>query len=313
LIVSWIADPQNSELLPAKNLYQFTELLAPNIQKRLVEQDEGTVDERVTFDVTMEVVDHTKDKESGKLKVESIVTVWYIAHDAMADVPKMINDVLEKQNGLPTLLQDVDFMQPKSTDFVVSVTSMADETEILYSLPNDINQISSASNRGLMATVVCLLISLLFVTGVLLWHTGGLRFLQKKFNEILNSIAKSKYCCFRCCTSPSEEKDDNATSASGILGANPSYQEGDEENDVAGFTPHRGVYRSQSDFDDSQVLSPVSTNTDFSTAVPLGIEAPQPSHSLKTLHFRSPQKQKGVPSQQPAAKLHLYRRDSNMS
>jgi hypothetical protein len=311
--VSWTAlDPQSSELLPAKNLYQFTELLAPDIQKRLAEQDEGSVDDRVTFEVTMEVVDHSKDNETGKFQVESIVTVWYIGHDAITDLPKMINDVLEKQNGLPSLFQDVDFMKPKSTSFVISVSSINEDTEILYSLPNNSKPLSNATNQGLMATVFCLLISLLFVTGVLLWYTGGIRYLHNKFNEILRSITRSKYCCCRYCSPPPEEKDDNATSASGILGANPSYQEGDDENQIANFTPHRGIYRHQSEYDDSQVLSPVSTNTDFSTAGgPLGIEAPQMSNTLKSLHFRSPQKQKGGTSHQLPAKLQLYRRDSN--
>lgn len=251
-------------------------MVAPYLQQLLSQDYENSIDERVTLGVTMEVLDHSKNNLN--LLVESYITMWYVGHEPIQDLPLTLDEMLARQNyGFATLFQDVTSVQSTSKEFVFAVSTVRDETAILYSVPPPESN-SSAANKGLVAAVVLLVMALIFVSCVLVWVAGGCPVLKEQIKRQWYRL--SVYVCRRT----PEDKDDAATTASGILGANPSYTHDDENEEnamPAGFTPNRGVFREQ-DCDDSQILSPMSTNTDYSSAsraVPLGI---QPS-----LHLRS--------------------------
>lgn len=262
------------------------------------QEDEGSVDERVTIDVTMEIVDHRKTE--SELVVESYVTMWYVGHEPVENFSFILDQALIRQNGLPTLLRDVDLMQPGATGFLVSVSTLPQDTEILYSVPQTTADASSSANAGLVATIVCLILALIFVSSVLVWYSGGFPVFKEYCKRVWYKV--STVLCRRRFV---DDKEDAVTTASGILGANPTYSHEEDTMENAlpvGFTPNRGVFREQ-DCDDSQILSPVSTNTEYSTAsraVPLGI---QPT----SLHLRA------TPQKIETAAVNPYKRESNYS
>jgi hypothetical protein len=268
------------------------------LQELVTQEDEGTVDERVTLRVTMEIADHSKIV--NELLVESLVTMWYVGHEPVENLSSLLDQVLIRHNGLPTLLKDVDFMKPGApTGFYVTVSALQQDTELLYSVPDTAAVARASTTSGLVAAVVCLILALIFVSTVLLWYSGGFPVIKEQAKRFWYKIATILG------RRPVDDKDDEATTASGILGANPSYSQEDDtlENALpAGFTPNRGVFREQ-DCDDSQILSPVSTNTDYSNAsraVPLGIQPP-------SLHLRA------TPQKSETSAANPYKRDRNYS
>ena len=294
--VSWTDVQDDPTLLSFQQLNAFTELVAPYIHELMTQEDEGTLDERVTLDVTMNVLDHTVTNK--RISIQSTVTMWYVGHEPVENLAREIDQAIIRHNGLPTILGDAEFIQSGASEFLISLSSVPQDSEVLYSFPSRDAVSSKSTTSGLVAVVICLVLALIFVSAVLFWYAGGCPVFKEKMKQTWTKV--SKWCSSR----PSEEKDDAATSASGILGANPSYSQEDEtgENAMpASFTPHRGVFREQ-DCDDSQILSPVSTNTDFSTtsrAIPLGI---QPS-----LHLRATPQKPEMMSTNP------YKRDKTYS
>ena len=275
-------------------MHKFTDLVAPYLQELLSQEDEGSVDERVTFDVSMEIGDHRKT--GTELLIESYVTMWYVGHEPVENFSLLLDQVLVRHDGLPTLLKDVDYIQPSATGFLVSVSTLQQDTAVLYSFPNTAIVAAAATNAGLVGAVVCLILALIFVSSVLIWYSGGFPIFKEHAKRVWYKVSAV------ACRRQTDDKDDAATTASGILGANPSYSQEDDtlENALpAGFTPSRGVFREQ-DCDDSQILSPVSTNTEYSNvsgAVPLGI---QPS----ALHLRATPKKINTTAANPY-KLHM--------
>lgn len=284
--ISWLASNETIAM-SVRDLYQFSEVVAPYLNALLIAEN---LDETVVFDTTMEVRDHAAfDIEGGvkQITIDAYVTMWYIGHDPIENFAFLLNEALVRQNGLPTILQEVALLQPDAKDFLASVSSVTQDTHILYSIP--VRTVASKSHTGLVVACVMLVLALVFVSSVLVWMAGGCPVLVKKLETVWSKA--EPYVCY-CCYSNDEEKDDSATTASGILGAVPSYDTADSRGNTkenrgmpAGFTPNRGVFREQ-DCDDSQILSPMSTNTDFSSSriVPLGIA------SQSSLTYRSPEK-----------------------
>jgi hypothetical protein len=290
LDISWVGTA-DTPLLSVRDLHQLNELVAPYLQELLSQDEDGLLGDNIPVDVNMEVADH-KNKGPDELLLESLVTVWYLGHEPMDNFSFVLEQVLIRQNGLPTLLQDVALIQPDATDFLVSVSTVRQDTQLLYSIPNNTVQAkSSATSQGLAAACILLVMALIFVSTVLVWIAGGFPVLKENFINLWYNIS-SYWSSIRAGSGDNNKRnntmaDDDATTASGILGAVPSYEQ--DENDMPpGFTPNRGVFREQ-DCDDSAILSPMSTNTDYSTAsrtvVPLGI--------MPSLHLRHNTPQKG--------------------
>lgn len=269
------------------------------------------------MDVTMKVTDHKIELQSSsadvvqqnkKLYVETEVTTWYLHHEPLENFAASLEEALVRNNGLATVLQDVALVQPDATDFLVGVSTIRQDTEVLYSLPDPAPTFSqSAASKGLIAACILLVMALIFVSSVLVWIAGGCPMILEKGRHYAEVISDNMCCCILNRSSGKEDID-NATTASGILGARPSYDEYDHdaatsareshgsnnENQMpAGFTPNRGVFREQ-DCDDSQILTPMSTNTDFSTTssrvVPLGIAPANFKNNMLTQRHQTPEK-----------------------
>eukprot|EP00548_Thalassiothrix_antarctica_P020595 CAMPEP_0194183768 /NCGR_PEP_ID=MMETSP0154-20130528/33687_1 /TAXON_ID=1049557 /ORGANISM="Thalassiothrix antarctica, Strain L6-D1" /LENGTH=414 /DNA_ID=CAMNT_0038900937 /DNA_START=179 /DNA_END=1424 /DNA_ORIENTATION=- len=220
------------------------------------------------------------------------------------------------------------------------------------------------AQRGLIVACTFLVFTLFFVSGVVIWMAGGcpiiyaclrnpIRFANSGcnwFGDISIGEEKSKADGKKSDVSKPNRSyrqdrktdrkllprigessrfdsvrfDDDTTTASGVLGAIPSYDtvessnssNGNEHKRIGysqgsglppgtlpvGFTPKRSVFREQ-DCDDSQIMTPMSTNTDYSAnggrVVPLGIA---PSAGGTRLTYRtSPDKNKKQGSKQEAA------------
>jgi hypothetical protein len=292
LDISWVGTAETT-LLSVKDLHSLSELVAPYLQQLLTEE-EAVQEDLSVMDVTMDVTDHTiafEQDGNQMLTLQTEVKAWYLHHLPLENFAGSLDEALVRNNGLASVLRDVALMQPDATNFLVSVSTMNQDTEVLYSLPDVASEgVQTAAGKGLIAACVLLVLALIFVSSVLVWMAGGCPVLLKKAEhcwtlELYYRNQNREY--------NDKDDDDAATTASGILGARPSYDETDrgrssygssnDENQMpAGFTPNRGVFREQ-DCDDSQILTPISTNTDFSTTtsriVPLGIA---PAHHLST-------------------------------
>jgi hypothetical protein len=212
--------------------------------------------------------------------MQSILTLYYVSHDALSEV--MLQQLWVSVDLAYGIQQPQ--VEPQATNVLVQFSTVG--TDELYAM--DTSTVESSADRGLVAACVFLVLALLLVTSVVLYLAGAWPIIFEACGKVWSQVLD--YCTRHVCATTKTRGDaaeDHVTTASGILGAQPSYD--DEENRLPpGFTPNRGVFRNQ-DVDDSDLFtSPISTNTDYtsgSKAVPLGI-----SQADNKIHYRSPEK-----------------------
>eukprot|EP00546_Thalassionema_frauenfeldii_P016896 CAMPEP_0178899366 /NCGR_PEP_ID=MMETSP0786-20121207/2856_1 /TAXON_ID=186022 /ORGANISM="Thalassionema frauenfeldii, Strain CCMP 1798" /LENGTH=374 /DNA_ID=CAMNT_0020570207 /DNA_START=35 /DNA_END=1161 /DNA_ORIENTATION=- len=339
--VNFLATSEEEAAFTVRELSKWSQLVAPYLKLVLASFEDKGPDVSI-IDVVVEVDDQTvtsKVEENDGMHVwlESTVFVSYVASTEIEDLPILLESALSSQNGLEAILRDVALVQAggvETQDFFMSITPEENDTQFLYTFTAYFT--GTSSQPGLVIACTLLVVSLLFVTAIVIWMAGGFPgfwdyikngtvFLSTVFERFFQSCKTFFASCFESKENKNSKHktirkldskyidNDAATTASGILGARPSYDTAELSPDngtsnerkgknrfppgtlPVGFTPKRGVFREQ-DCDDSQILTPMSTNTDFSSSrvVPLGIA---PSGSLQ---YRSPDDKKGSKDEEPS-------------
>jgi len=326
-----LAQDESEAAMSISELSQWSNLVAPYLQLVLsnYERQANTTD---IIDVAVTVNDQTTSHDTGNgasVGIACTIQVWYMGEEVIKDLDKIFDDTLVSENGVEVILRDVALVGAGSAeirDFYINITADEIGSQLLYTVIPIFNY--GAAQQGLVVACTFLVLSLLFVSGVVIWMAGGCPILY-------TCLKNPTTCCTKDQTSDaksdakSEEKPDHksyrrdrkhdrkllsvkgdsmrfdsvrfdgddTTTASGILGALPSYDTVESSNSgksgkenerqrigysdgvglppgtlPVGFTPKRSVFREQ-DCDDSQIMTPMSTNTDYSAAgvVPLGI------------------------------------------
>lgn len=340
--VNFLASSETEAELSVRELSQWSELVSPYLKLVLSSSKHKGPDVKI-FDVVVAVDDQTvtskvEEDDGTHVWMESTVSVSYVAGIEIEDLPTLLESSLTAQNGLEAILRDVALVKAggmETQDFFISIAPEENDTQFLYSVIPLVKETSS--HPGLVIACTLLVICLLFVTTIIIWMAGGF---PGFWQSIKDGIFSCQQACvrsfdsclkfFKSCFEFEEDEDkvnkpdrktnrkyidndDAATTASGILGARPSYDTAESSPENAalnqrrgknqfppgslpvGFTPKRGVFRDQ-ECDDSQILTPMSTNTDFSSSrvVPLGIA---PSRSLPS---PTPQKENDRNDDQPS-------------
>eukprot|EP00547_Thalassionema_nitzschioides_P000132 CAMPEP_0194213112 /NCGR_PEP_ID=MMETSP0156-20130528/13485_1 /TAXON_ID=33649 /ORGANISM="Thalassionema nitzschioides, Strain L26-B" /LENGTH=387 /DNA_ID=CAMNT_0038941079 /DNA_START=57 /DNA_END=1220 /DNA_ORIENTATION=+ len=349
--VNFLASSEEEAEFSIRDLSQWSERVAPYL-KLVLSSSQYKGDEVEIIDVVVAVDDqrvNSKVEADDGIHVwmESTVSVSYISEIPIEDLPTLLEISLTAQNGIEAILREVASVQAGSQemrDLFMSIAPEENDTQFLYSVTPLAKETST--HPGLIIACTLLVISLLFVTAIVIWMAGGFPGFWSHVKNGMSSFWQSCVQCFDSCaqffrsyfqSNEDENEDDKTdrkanskyidndaeTTASGILGARPSYDTAElsPENAASkerkgqnqfppgtlpvGFTPKRGVFREQ-DCDDSQILTPMSTNTDFSSSrvVPLGIA---PSGSLSV---QSPENRKENGDEQPSpgylGKLRYY-------
>lgn len=349
--MNFLATSEEEAAFTVRELSKWSQLVAPYLKLVLASfEDKGPDVSIIDVDVAIDdqtVTSKVEENDGMHVWLESTVFVSYVASTEIEDLPILLESALSSQNGLEAILRDVALVQAggvETQDFFMSITPEENDTQFLYTFTIFFNETSS--HPGLVIACTLLVVSLLFVTAIVIWMAGGFPGFWDYLKHGLSSCRDSCEMFFQSCkmffASCFESKEntnstqktvrkldskyidnDAATTASGILGARPSYDTAELSPDngtsnerkdknqfppgtlPVGFTPKRGVFREQ-DCDDSQILTPMSTNTDFSSSriVPLGIA---PSRSLP---HRSPDDKKGSNDEEPSpgylGKLNYY-------
>ena len=160
-------------------------------------------------------------------------------------------------------LNDLAIIDGGGTSFALTFTDTAEAPRRIYELPEHTRR--SRADQSLVTACIVLVLFLFIVSSLLLWSTGGCAVLKNNLPYFQTEGRRKPY--------GRKPKSDESTTAhggetgSGIIGAAASE---DSENMPPGFTPTRGVFRSE-----SEVLSPLSQVTNLtdtsSRIVPLGI------------------------------------------
>jgi hypothetical protein len=279
MYTSWTSQ-QKKSAFTTNSLYKF-EKTASTFLTQLLKDEEVTgllpLHDVLAVNVMITNQEVVSTTTPTTFAMTALVEFFYVGKEQVQDLSSLLTTVVSnyKGSGLYELLNDIKLIDADAQDFVYTFTNPegSSATRTVYTIHNDeadymivTPQSTGSKKNGLIVFVVLLILSLIMVSSVLLWVSGGCICIKRSLSWYLQNGVRMPYGIDK----GSDGNETVKTDPSGILGA---ASNDDEENKMpTGFSPMRGLYR-----DDNDMFSPLSnmSNTSVLTTTvnnnPLGI------------------------------------------